>query len=196
MQHNMDLENFYQLYEGAFSLFHNFQDYSNKNYNPLAIAKKYKTMEFFELIRTGNIEEVKQKLTENPSLADKKDPKGFSPLVLATYHDQSEIAEILIDSGANINAQDAAGNTALMGVCFKGHPEILEILINKGADIDVQNHNGATALIYAVTFNQQKIVEILVEKGADKSLKDLKGNTAYTHAQMQGFPDLAKLVKE
>lgn len=159
------------------------------------MSQKYKIMEFFELIRTGNTEEIKRKLKEDPSLAEEKDPKGFSPLVLATYHGQTEITEILIHSGADINAQDAAGNTALMGVCFKGHPEIADLLIKKGADIDVQNHNGATALIYAVTFNQQKIVEMLVGKDADKSLKDLKGNTAYTHAQMQGFPKMAALVK-
>jgi len=86
-------------------------------------------MEFYENIRNGNTEEIKKQLEGDPALIEKKDAKGFSPLVLATYNGQYPVAKLLLDQGASVDARDAAGNTALMGVCFKGSTELAELLI-------------------------------------------------------------------
>ncbi|UWX56646.1 ankyrin repeat domain-containing protein [Maribacter litopenaei] len=93
---------------------------------------------------------------------------------MATYYNQLEITQFLLESGADINARDAAGNTALMGVCFKGFFEVAKILIENGAKIDVQNTMGATALIYSVMFNKFDIAKLLLDEGADKGIRDRK----------------------
>lgn len=118
-------------------------------------------MELINLIRTGEVEPIRLLISKNPKLVNVPDPKGFTPLVLATYMGQKEIAELLIDHGANINAQDAVGNTALMGVCFKGSKELAEMLIVRGADMSLSNKQGDTALSFAKNHGHEEIVDLL-----------------------------------
>ena len=82
---------------------------------------------FFKAIREGNLNEVKPMLEKNPVLINSKDVRGSTPLILATYYDEMEIATLLLDKGAKIDAVDASGNTALMGVCFKGFTDIAKL---------------------------------------------------------------------
>ncbi len=151
---------------------------------------------FFNEIRNGNFTEVNAMLKQNPVLLHSKDQRGSSPLILATYYDQLEIVELLLNSGAKIDMKDASGNTALMGVCFKGYEDIAKILIDKGANVNEQNSMGATALIYAATFNRANIAKLLLEHGADKTIKDVRGKTALEHAEMQAVPSLIALFKD
>lgn len=101
-----------------------------------------KTEQLFNAIRSGEADQVKMILNENPALIQEKDPRGSTPLLLATYYGFIDIAEELMQWDGAINAKDASGNTALMGVCFKGYPEIAKLLIEKGADVNIQNFNG------------------------------------------------------
>ena len=121
-------------------------------------------MEFINHIRSGHLDPLKDLLEKSPELVNKRDERGFTPLVLATYLDQKEAAELLIDHGAEVNAQDALGNTALMGVCFKGSYELAEMLISRGADIHLTNNEGVDALSLAKNHNQEKIIELLQTK--------------------------------
>ncbi len=152
-------------------------------------------MDLFDSIRKGDLDAVKMALTNNPDLLEKPDQRGFSPLIMATYSGQIEIAEFIINTGVDVNAKDSAGNTALMGVCFKGSIEMVELLLTQNVDINLQNSKGATALIYATMFDQQEITLKLIELGANKTIKDESGQTAYTHAQLKGNRTLMDLLK-
>ena len=149
-------------------------------------------MEFFEALRLGETEEVKQQLNADPELAGKKDERGFPPLILSTYHEQPQITKLLLQQGVDTDVRDTAGNTALMGICFKGNKEIAEMLILNGADVNARNSSGATALIFASTFGQEKIVNLLLQNGADKTMRDSKGNTALDYAQDPAIIELLK----
>ncbi|MEQ9443086.1 MAG: ankyrin repeat domain-containing protein [Cyclobacteriaceae bacterium] len=151
-------------------------------------------MDFFELIRNGELENIKQLVTADPGLLEARDARGFPPLVLASYHEQYDTTKYLLEAGADVNVQDAAGNTALMGICFKGYPTIAALLLEHGADVNKQNANGATALIYTATFGQNEIARMLLDHGADKTLQDQRGNTATDHAKMQGAPGMEELL--
>ncbi len=149
-----------------------------------------KSMDFFESIRQGKLDEVKQYVAADPDLLTGRDPRGFPPLVLASYSGQHAITRFLLEAGADVNVEDTARNTALIGVSFKGYPDIVALLLEHGADINVQNVNGATALIYAVTFGQIEVARRLLEHGADQSLRDQSGHTAADHARRQGAAEM------
>ncbi|WP_036157249.1 ankyrin repeat domain-containing protein [Maribacter forsetii] len=142
---------------------------------------------FFKVIREGSINEVKSMLEKNPVLVNSKDARGSTPLILATYYDQKDIAILLLDKGAKIDAVDASGNTALMGVCFKGYADIAKMLIENNAKLNERNAMGATCLIYAAQFNRLEIAKLLIANGADKTIKDNRGNSAFDHAKTQGL---------
>lgn len=118
--------------------------------------------ELFQAIRQGDADKVKQILQAHPALVNAKDPRGFSPLVMATYLGSSAGVEALIQAGADVNLKDAAGNTALMGVSFKGNLEMARLLIDHGAELHQRNKNGATALTFAVQYGQVDAVKLLL----------------------------------
>jgi len=153
------------------------------------------TEEFFNYIRGGNLKEVREAVEDNPLILEEANNKGFAPLIMATYMQQLDITNELLDQGANVNRQDMVGNTALMGVCFKGHTGLAQTLLDHGAEINLKNSNGATALIYAASFGHSEIVQLLLDADADATIKDLSGNTAYTHAQTNNHNQIVDLLK-
>tara|TARA_R110002051_G_scaffold230027_1_gene292069 strand:+ start:358 stop:840 length:483 start_codon:yes stop_codon:yes gene_type:complete len=148
---------------------------------------------FYSAIRNGDTKLIDELITKDPSLINIKDQRGSTPLILATYYGHGDLANLLLERGADIDGKDGSGNTALMGVCFKGFAEIAKKLVDKGAKVNVINAMGATSLIYTAMFNKIEIAKILLNHGADTSIKDARGQTAYDHAKLQGnalFMDL------
>ncbi|TVZ15862.1 hypothetical protein JM81_2114 [Maribacter sp. MAR_2009_72] len=164
-------------------------------YNLITVTFSIMNEFFFKAIREGNYNEVKAMLDKNAVLVNSKDSRGSTPLILATYYDETEIARLLLEKGAKIDAVDASGNTALMGVCFKGFTDIAKLLIDKGAALNERNAMGATCLIYAAQFNRLEIAKLLIANGADKSIKDNRGNSALDHAKTQGLSALIDLFE-
>lgn len=136
-------------------------------------------------------------LEKNPALIEQPDPRGFSPLVFATYSNQGEITRLLLEKGAEVDARDANGNTALMGIAFKGFTDLAQLLIDEyKAEVNLRNNSGATALSFAAMFGQADMVRLLLEKGADANLTDQNGHTPAKYAAMKGFTDLAALLEK
>jgi ankyrin repeat protein len=53
--------------------------------------------------------------------------------MLAAERGHKEVVELLLESGADVNAKSNIGWTALMLAAFNGHKEIVEILKSYGA---------------------------------------------------------------
>lgn len=119
--------------------------------------------QLFNAIRKGDLAGIKSLLTAQPNLINGQDARGFTPLIMATYTGNTEIAHYLLNQGADVNGRDAAGNTALIGVAFKGDQQMAQLLIEKGADIHLQNKQGATALSYAKDYKHPPLVQLLEE---------------------------------
>ena len=154
-----------------------------------------KSISFFNAIRNRDLGSLSQMIDENPGLLQTKDQRGSTPLILATYYNDKETANFLIEKGVHIDAVDDSGNTALMGVCFKGYTLIAKKLISCGADVNIQNGMGATSLIYAATFKHVEIARLLLANGAETSTKDGRGNTALDHARLQGAAAMIDLLE-
>ena len=150
--------------------------------------------EIFEACRQGNVEKIKELYQQNPDVINAEDYKGFTPLILATYNDQPQATDFLLEKGAVIDPPNGTANSALMGVCFKGYTDIAAKLLDAGAAINQINSNGATALTFAATFGHLAIAEMLLKKGADVRAADARGKTAIDHADMQGNQEMYDLL--
>ncbi len=116
-----------------------------------------------------------------------RDPKGYTPLILASYNGHVAATEELLGRGAIVDAPDGArGNTALMGVVFKGYDAFVDRLLVVGADPNRTNNAGQTALMMAAMFGHAAIVDKLRAAGADPLAVDAAGNSAYSVACGQG----------
>ena len=149
----------------------------------------------FDVARNGTLLEIEQLYTENKNCISEINEYGFSPLILACYKGNIDVAKFLIEHKSNINYVSDEG-TALMAAVVKGNPELTKLLLEKGANLDLTNHNGTTALMYAVKFKNIEIIKLLLEYKANKSLIDKEGNSAFEYAIQTTNEEIINLLKE
>jgi len=93
---------------------------------------------------SGNLEAVKQHLQAGTNINEQDPFGGSSPLISAAVFDKPQIAQVLIDAGADLNFQNKDGSTALHTAAFFCRPGIVKMLLDKGADKTIRNKYGAT----------------------------------------------------
>ncbi|HXH32112.1 MAG TPA: ankyrin repeat domain-containing protein [Bacteriovoracaceae bacterium] len=149
---------------------------------------------WFAAARNGDIKQIETLLKESPENLNVQDEKGYSALILGSYHEHRDFTLKLMSMGANACLTDRKGNTALMGVIFKGHAEIINDLINK-CDVNHQNNEGQTALMYSALFGRERVTQKLLELGARKEIQDHEGRTALSLAAGQWNHVMVSLIK-
>ena len=78
-----------------------------------------------------------------------KDSLGRTPLHYAAFTGTVEIAKLLVEKGANINAVDKSKQwTPLFFAYFMGRAEMAEYLLENGADDTVKDKSGKLASEY------------------------------------------------
>jgi len=102
-----------------------------------------------------------------------------TPLILAAIDNLLEVAKLLLESGANVNAQDGLGNSALHYASQEYHCGMAKLLLDNGAIVDVQDKHGNTPLWRAVFYSRGRgdAIEILLKAGADKNHRNNIGKT-------------------
>jgi hypothetical protein len=99
-----------------------------------------------------------------------KDPEGRTPLLVALTNAENDVAQMLIDKGADIKAKDKNDMTALHAALRGGQAEMAKQLIEKGADVNSADRTGQTPLTYAQQRGMVEIVGLLKQKGAKEPL--------------------------
>ena len=93
-------------------------------------------------------------------------------LMWASDRGHKEIAEFLINSGANVDAKNKYGYTALMMASVNDRKEMVELLLSRGANIDATDEDKSTALMLATERGRATIVQLLLDRGADVNPHD------------------------
>lgn len=151
-------------------------------------------LDIFEVARKGTYEQAKEILKANPKAFTILNEDGYSPLILACYRGNNEVAKLLIDNKCNINGTSKMG-TPLMAAIFKNNTEIAKYLIKNNADLSVEDANGTSALIYATNAQNYEIVSLLTNAGADYNKKDKRGKSALDYAILLNDDKLIETLK-
>lgn len=117
--------------------------------------------------------------------------QGRTPIQAAAESGNSDLIDLLLDLGADINAPTSpcGGRTALQAACFAGHVDIVKQLISKGANLNgiAAKHGGFTALEAACRVGEKQIVDILLAGGADVNARgDSRNGGSALHAAAEG----------
>jgi len=92
---------------------------------------------------------------------------GVSPLLVASVAGHTDITQVLLVKGADVNAKDPRlGLTALMAAASTGHTDTVKALLAADADANAKAADGKTALMFAKTKGHTVIIELLKEAGA------------------------------
>jgi ankyrin repeat protein len=101
-----------------------------------------------------------------------------------------ELAPLLLEAGAKLDATNDAGDTMLHYAAAISREELIPFLIERGVPLEAKNKKGETALHRAVGFLAPKgeTLKLLLDKGADVKAVDNDGRTPLHRAVMQGTP--------
>lgn len=148
----------------------------------------------FHLAASSGKLEVMEVLLSNPHLTRKlineKDEYGRTALhICAASPKKTEMARLLIEKGADINATNALGESPLHVALQSLHSTVQRkkarsvfLLLEKGANIEIADSRGFTPLRIAVEKELFSVVEKLLSLGADVNSKDGTGMTAIFEA--------------
>lgn len=132
-------------------------------------ADEIKGSQFAIAIEDGDSEAIKQ-LLDDGAAADTWIEYGehkITPLMKASWDGENAIVEILLASGAKVNATASDdGGTALMNAVTRGHIEVIRTLLKAGADVSPKNTYGFNVFTSAVAAGNQEVAGMLLEAGA------------------------------
>ena len=131
---------------------------------------------------------IKKEGRPDPPLRPRKSASLNSALHIAVDNRHFEVAQILLQRGANVNAAGDSGKTPLQtAVDWLNGPvsfELVALRIESGAEANVSTRGGFTALHEAIYAMQdtppppKEVVEILLRSGADATARTRSGETA------------------
>ena len=175
---------------------------------------------FFEAIKHGDRDEVERLLNADPGLIHTKE-NDLSPILIAAYHGQGEIASYLADKTVAVTIFEAAatgkinnilrllardpqlvnayasdGFQALGLASYFGHYDVAEYLIKAGAPINSPSRNGlkAAPIQSAAAAGHTRIVELLLQHGADPTVREQGGYTPLHAAAQNGDLDMIRAL--
>ena len=151
--------------------------------------QRKKDEKLIKAVQKGKVEQVRKLLAEgaNPNAYGDRMAYDGSPWggqTALVYAKKLEIAQILLDAGADINAVDQAGWPPLMWAFSPKELEKVKWLIKHGANVNY-NRTNRTPLTAAIENDYYwERVEALLNAGADVNLRDRKGHGPLYYAKL------------
>ncbi len=176
--------------------------------------------QFFDAIRAGDRDEVERLLLLDASLIHAKE-KGLSPVLIAAYRLESQLANFLADKTVTLTVFEAAaigrtthlvrllarnpdlvnafaddGFQPLGLACFFGHLEAADYLVRAGASVNTPSNNElhAAPLQSAVAGGHAPIVRMLLKSGAQPNVRERGGGTPLHTAATNGDTESIQLL--
>ncbi|KAI8913416.1 ankyrin repeat-containing domain protein [Gorgonomyces haynaldii] len=115
----------------------------------------------------------------------------------AAQFGHSDLCELLIRKGANVNWTDGWNRTYLHCAAEKGHYQVCQVLIANGIDCSAQKDDGITALHKAAENGDVDLCRLLIEHGAPlNATESFSGWTPLHYAAQHGRFQVCLLLVE
>ena len=100
-------------------------------------------------------------------------------------NNNGEIADYLLDVGANPNEMAADGTTPLLVCSFSNHITLAQTLIRHGANANLATkaYEGKTPLMLAIDNGSEPLVNSLLSNGAEAEAVDATGKSVWEHVK-------------
>ncbi len=136
---------------------------------------------FTHAVQNGSLDRVRRALDRNPALVTRRSPDhGLTPLHWAAMAGQAEMAALLLDRGAAVDAPDETGMTPLHKAAAFGRLAAARVLVARGASLDARavKYGGVhlTPLHLAAEAGQAEMAASLIEAGADVNVRSTGAN--------------------
>ena len=177
--------------------------------------------QFFDAIKAGKVDEVRQLIQQHPALKSARDASGASAILVAAYNMKPDVVTALVEAGAPVDIFEASvlgkvdrieeilknnpgrvteyapdGFTPVALAAFFGQPAAVKMLIAAGADVNAAAKNGlkVAALHAAVAGGKLEIVKAVLEAGGDANAQQQAGFRPIHEAGIKANRALADLL--
>jgi len=153
-------------------------------------------MELFPLIRQGKSDQVAALLDQQKLNPNVHNEKGQTPLYWACEIKSPaavELARLLIQYGADVNAPEDHGFTPLHLAAYIGNADVVRLLLESGAAVNQSNRSHSTPLHLAARNGHAAVVSQLILHGADVRAKDNRLKIPLAYATN---PQISKLLQD
>ncbi len=153
------------------------------------------TSELIIAVQQGNTVKVKELLAVpgvDPNQVDVS--TGRTALHWAAKENRLELAQLLIDAKANVNAADRTGKGPLTLAAESGSVDTTRLLVDAGSSLTARDSIGGTALSWGCGLGSAETVKILIAKGADTTIIDVNGLTPLIWAAGIGKPETVAVL--
>jgi ankyrin repeat protein len=115
-----------------------------------------------------NPEDLKTTLSQwDKKQFNTQDANEIFPLTKVCLKNRWDIAELMLEKGASVNAVNSAGESILHQLARCTNQTIFNNLISKGAKIEALNNNEESPLFLACAYTNEVAVEVLIKAGAE-----------------------------
>jgi len=178
---------------------------------------------FAELVKEGDIAGIRAELQRNPEVLNAPVEGAPSPLLLALYHGQRQVAEVLREFRPKLTLHEAAamgdlhqieanlmldkrgidahgpdGFSALGYAAYFGHAEAMRALLDAGAKPNVPSNNpmAVMPLHSAMSGGHKEMARTLIESGADVNAASGEGWTPMHYAAHNGDVETVQYLRQ
>ena len=164
----------------------------------------------------GDLAGVRAALDSAPELVHAFNAGGSTLLHAAAYWGQVDVAKLLVERGADVNAVtrdsflhihplgSGVASPGVEGCPAESEDNVLAIatlLLDAGAGVNNRRRDGLTALHTAGYRGHDRVARLLLERGADRSIRGHDsggahgGQSAAEMAEERGHLDTARLIR-
>lgn len=120
---------------------------------------------FDAAIEGGDFAKVKEMVTKQPELVNRRGWGQTTPLHLAALNDFTEIAKFLLEKGAEVDAKAKGGATALHIAAQRNNRELATLLLADKANINALDSDHRTPKDRAIEWHHPEMARFLSTRG-------------------------------
>lgn len=166
-------------------------------------AQLERNEQLLRAVESGDIEQVRRVLTGG-AVVNARTKSGLTALSVAVIRGYDEIALLLIEKGASLDARDKSGdrenrhpgNSPVHYAAIYGRTRVLQAMLEKGVSPNLRDRNGRTLLMMAAENGHRETVKLLLEHGADPKAQSALGDTVLDAAKRSGDSEILRLIQE
>ena len=155
-------------------------------------------LDVFTLCVAGHTSDVLAAIDKAPELLEAHSTDGWTPLHLAAFFNWAELANVLIDRGAQVDSRstNSMKNTPLHAAAAGGNTQLVDLLLKRGAKPNATQEGGWTALHAAAQSGNRAMAEALVANGADINQRADNNQSPLDMALLKGHQDLVEFLEQ
>jgi ankyrin repeat protein len=120
--------------------------------------------EIFRAAKNGDVQKIKEILSQHPELIHARDSDDSTPLHCAAWKGHIEVVHLLLMAGADVNLHNKNGHwgtTPLHAAAHGNQAAVAELLIQHGADLNAVDANGKTPMAHTTMHNAKAAAKII-----------------------------------